>query len=178
LARQLAKVLPPNPSSGVEEVKEVKPKPFPGWVIVLDTIEALRQAQESRPGLSLWSDGSRLEDGRVGAGVAWELPQGNWRTRKFPLGKGKEVYDAEIYGAYAALEIVLRIGGQGPVTVLLDSQAAIARLQHIEPGPGQALALRIHKAAQSLHMANREAIIQWVPGHQGVEGNEQVDQAA
>jgi hypothetical protein len=48
-----------------------------------------------------------------------------------------------------ALETALRIGGQGSVTVLLDSQAAIARLQHIEPGPGQALALQIHKAAQS-----------------------------
>jgi ribonuclease HI len=165
-------------SSGFEEVKEVEPEPFLGQVVILDTIEALQQVQESRPGLTLWSDGSRPEDGRVGAGVVWKSPQGSWRTQEFPLGKGKEVHDAKLYGAYMALETALRIGGQGPVTVLLDSQAAIARLQHTEPGPEQAVALQIHKAAQSLYIANREAIIQWIPGHHGAEGNEQADQAA
>jgi hypothetical protein len=53
LARQLAKMMPLDPSSGFEEVIEVEPKPFPGRVVVLDTTEALQQAQESRIGLTL-----------------------------------------------------------------------------------------------------------------------------
>jgi hypothetical protein len=36
-----------DPSSGFEEVKEVELEPFLGQVVVLDTIEALQQAQES-----------------------------------------------------------------------------------------------------------------------------------
>ena len=108
--------------------------------------EALEAAREVRLGLSLWSDGSRLENGRVGAGMAWQAPsRGAWQAREIPLGLGKEVIDAELVGAYEALELALKTRDQGPVTVLLDSQAAISRLSHL--GPGQGLAARAHGAA-------------------------------
>ena len=64
------------------------------------------------------------------------------------------------------------------VTVLLDSQAAINRLRHADPGPGQETTLRLWKATQALVDNNREVNIGWIPGHQGVEGNERADQAA
>ncbi|KKA19734.1 hypothetical protein T310_6279, partial [Rasamsonia emersonii CBS 393.64] len=95
-----------------------------------------------------------------------------------PLGKGKEVFDAELIGACRALELTPRLCGQGPVTILLDSQAAIARLQHRQPGPGQGLAIRAYQAAQTLEAQGRKVTIQWVPGHHGVEGNEKANQAA
>ena len=52
------------------------------------------------------------------------------------MGKGKEVFDAELMGVVKALEMAATAGGLGPITVLLDSQAAIARLRHLQPGPG------------------------------------------
>ncbi|KAL2012180.1 hypothetical protein VTN00DRAFT_4898 [Thermoascus crustaceus] len=141
LAYQLAGTIPIDPSGGFEETVKTSPASFPGQIKTLSTDQALKAAQEARPGLSLWSDGSRLENGQAGAGIAWQNPQGVWQTREIPLGKGKEVFDAELIGACTALELALRLCGQGPVTILLDSQAAIARLQHRQPAPGQGLAI-------------------------------------
>jgi hypothetical protein len=94
----------------------------------------------------VWSDGSRLENGRVGAGLAWQTRQGSWKTREIPMGIGHEVFDAELVGACTALELALKDRVEGPVTVLLDSLAAIKRLQLRKPSPGQRLVGRAHRA--------------------------------
>ncbi|KAL2012391.1 hypothetical protein VTN00DRAFT_5109 [Thermoascus crustaceus] len=178
LARQLAGTLKIDPSGGFEETIETFPSTFPGIIKVLPVEEAYQAARAARPGLTLWSDGSRLEDGRTGAGIAWQNSQGTWQTREIPLGAGKEIFDAELAGVCQALHLAQKIKGQGPVTVILDSRAAIDRLQHRGTGPGQALAIQAHEAVQSLQARGRQTTIQWVPGHEGIEGNEQADQAA
>ncbi|ODM21420.1 hypothetical protein SI65_02263 [Aspergillus cristatus] len=173
LARQLASILPADPSEGFESTIQTTSSQFPGQIEVLPGPEALAAAQSLSPRLAIWSDGSRLENGRCGAGIAWQEPGGTWKTQGIPLGKGYEVFDAELCGVVQALWVAWKVGDQRPVTILLDSQAAIARLRHTQPGPGQALAIQAHAIAKGLH-----ATIQWVPGHAGVEGNERADQVA
>jgi hypothetical protein len=105
LAAKMASILRINPSTGFEEVVETLPKVFPGTILVPAEEEALRQAMAPYKGLILWSDGSRLENRRTGAGIAWVEPSGTWKTKQIPLGQGKEVFDAELVGACKALEI-------------------------------------------------------------------------
>jgi hypothetical protein len=113
--------------------------------------DALVAAQALPPAQVIWSDGSRLENGRCGAGLAWQEPGGVWKTREFPLGKGHEVFDAALLGVVQALQVARRAGDQRPFTILLDSQAALAKLRHTQPGPGQALAIQAHAIAKRLH---------------------------
>ena len=177
LARQLANTLPADPSEGFESTTQTANSQFPGRIEVLPGPEALAAAQTFSPGLVIWSDGSRLENGRCGAGLAWQ-EAGSWRTQGFPLGKGREVFDAELLGVVQALQLAEKMGDQRPVTILLDSQAAIARLRHTQPGPGQALVVQAHAIAKKLHAQGHQPTVQWVPGHAGVEGNERADQVA
>ena len=60
-----------------------------------------------RPGLTMFTDGSRLDSGACGYAVAWK--RGNeWRGQKVHMGYNQEAYDAEC----AAIVRALRIGAQ------------------------------------------------------------------
>ena len=131
--------------------------------------------------LIIWSDGSKLETEGVGTGIA--LKQGiTWLQKGYPLGKTKEVFDAELYGIKSALDIAINKLSRNPyikrLIVLSDSQAALLRVSTDYLGPGQAIAIDISVRAQTLVDKGIEVILQWVPSHIGIEGNERADKAA
>ena len=73
---------------------------FPGEIAIDSRAEALEIA--SRPDRrtwtredTIWTDGSRLDSGKVGAACVWETPSG-WTGHRFHLGTNKEVFDAEV----------------------------------------------------------------------------------
>jgi len=131
-----------------------------------------------------WTDGSRSDDGRVGAAAVCK--HGNqWRPRRSFLGTGRmEVFDAELGAIGLALgetiekrETLPRHGVE-PVVIFSDSQTAIRQGAHLEPGLGQRVARRINRTARALLAHGIATKIHWVPGHSGIPGTKQVDRHA
>jgi hypothetical protein len=62
-------------------------------------------------------------------------------VQEFPLGKGKEVFNAELLRACRTLKLSKTLKNNSRVTVLLNSQTAIIQIQNTESGPDQALVI-------------------------------------
>ena len=78
---------------------------FPGRMEIGDRDEAFVLAKDWNRGDTFWTDGSRLDSGRMGAAVAWRTQEG-WSGRRYRLSTNKEVFDAEVFAIYKALQLI------------------------------------------------------------------------
>lgn len=106
-------------------------------------VEEQRDGQDK---VSFGTDGSRLESGMAGAGVASRYLQ-TWKTQKVRMRSNKKVFNAEHYAVAESLEVASRgeqtTRGRLPqdaapawtkVHIWMDSQATIAHLKHMALG--------------------------------------------
>jgi len=141
--------------------------------------EATAEAEKARPGLTMYTDGSRMEDGAAGYAVVWKNGK-TWEGIKAHMGYNQEAYDAECTAIACALEAATRGYVPERVTIFSDSQAAIRRMASDDPGPGQQYAIRARKHIATLHKAKPSTVIEirWCPAHKGIAGNEEADKWA
>ena len=99
---------------------------FPGECSIDDEGPALETVRSWRVRDTIWTDGSRLDSGRVGAACAWQIREG-WTGRRFHLGDNKEVFDAEVFAIYQALRIFEARQQSGEEYTVFDCQPAIWR---------------------------------------------------
>ena len=124
---------------------------------------------------TIWTDGSRLEHGQVGAAAVW-WEEGRWRGSGTFLGTNKEVFDAEVFAILQVIKLLNARGEYGrDYTIFSDSQAAVARVQHTDCGPTQALVSAVVDFSHEIRGRGDSVTVRWTPAHQGVDGNEQAD---
>jgi len=139
---------------------------------------------EAKAGVGVWMwwrDGSCSDHSQVGAAAVWK--HGNeWRTpRSYLCTRRMEVIDAELWANGLLLgETVkrrhrLQQHGVRSVAVCSDSQAAIRRVQHLEPVPGQLLGRWTNRKARNHLSLSIETEIHWVLGQSGIPWNAEVD---
>jgi len=159
-------------------------------VILSDDVAAKREAKrwaserQAKVGAGVWmwlTDGSRSNDGRVGA-EALRKHRDGWKAFRSHLGTGRmQVSDAELWAIRLALQESVKNRDRlqthrvTKIAVFSDSQAAIRRTEHLEPGPGQHLGRWIRQCGRNLREVGIETEIHWVPGHTSIPGNEEAD---
>jgi ribonuclease HI len=141
---------------------------------------AKTEAERTRPGLTMFTDGSRLENGKVGYAVVWQKGR-SWVGIKNHMRDNQEAYDAECAALARALEeAAKRQTIPERITIFTDAQAAIRRMASEDPGPGQKYAILARRHIGTLRRARPDNTIEirWCPAHKGVPGNEKADEWA
>ena len=123
-----------DPADGVEPVDESGSSVlFSGDIILEEKEKAIIQAKRGQRGAVLWTDGSKLDTGNVGAAVTWkDIRLNKWRVTSLFLGKNKEVLDNELWAIAMALEAAKRETRSDfgtPITVFTDSREALAAIE-------------------------------------------------
>jgi ribonuclease HI len=171
----------------VEKTTKERGMRLPAEVYIEEEEMAKRTAtlNDETEALAVYTDGSRLESGGVGAGYMWlDEAKGEWEGQSLCMGSKKEVFDAELYGIRKALErlvdrtywIETRHGAR--IRIFSDSTAALKRIKTDAVGPGQEQARKIIEWTKTLARWGISVEFHWVPGHEGVPGNEAADTAA
>ena len=124
-----------DPADGVEPVETMEPGiRFKGEIIIEPKKNALEEAKKYHTGLIMWTDGLKLDHGRVGAAVCWrEKALDLWKEKSVFLGKIKEILDAELWGISNALDITAKETSNAkdvPITIFCDSQKALRAIEH------------------------------------------------
>ncbi|KAI0996073.1 hypothetical protein K3495_g12108 [Podosphaera aphanis] len=174
------------------ELPEAEPAaPLPGPINLAklgtkDTdLEASKRWIEKLPSSEIcaYPDGSSNGHGR--SAWAFVLKRGGMTLlSESGIIHGGEVLDAEIVGARKALEAALRIleaerwrsgGRPQQVNVMMDSQQARNAVLTGNTSPSIKDVRAFRSLIQEAHLAVQ---VKWVPGHSGIQGNEEADAAA
>jgi ribonuclease HI len=119
-----------------------------------------------------YTDGSKADSG-TGSGIYGLRPK---RSYCFPLDKFATVFQTEIHAILqCAYENIRRAYKNKQILIFSDSQAALKALSG--PKVTSRLVAECLDALYALASLNEVTLI-WVPGHQGIPGNEQADKLA
>jgi len=113
-----------------------QPETLKAALLQVEEEEAAMEAEKPRPGLTMYTDGSRMKDEKAGYPLVWKKgeSEGGIKTH---MGYNQEAYDAECAALARALKPASRRNTTPElVAILTDAQAAIRWMASDEPGLG------------------------------------------
>ncbi|KAE9402821.1 hypothetical protein BT96DRAFT_936887 [Gymnopus androsaceus JB14] len=143
--------------------------------------DALKQIEEDDAEHQLFTDGSGIE-GMVGSAAVLYREGVKISSLRMQLGKETEheVFEGELVGPSLGLELLRKERNVSTVSLWIDNTAAISATGSVASGPLHYLMDHFHSLYSRLkrHHPNLVITVGWVPGHEGVEGNEAADEEA
>ena len=135
------------------------------------TLEMIDEKYPREAWTHVYTDGSATNAiNNGGAGVFVRLPDGTTRSEALPTGKNCTNYKAEVEALVHAVRILGdTVGEQDQVVFLTDARSVLeattaGKLPHLQNSLNSLACLR--------------TVLQWVPSHCGVSGNEEADKLA
>jgi ribonuclease HI len=125
--------------------------------------------------IHIYTDGSKLDDNRVGCAFVAPLSS---ESGMFRLNNGVSIFTAELYAIQAALEFISNSNhSTKKYLILSDSRSALQALLS-EGRNRMQLINQIKNLYLQLTKNNYNISFVWVPSHTGISGNELADKAA
>ena len=121
-------------------------------------------------------------EGKIGASAVLCRNNRLKSTLRYKLGLQKHhtVYEGEGVGLLLGTKLLEREWGVRSAIFYVDNRAAILATQLTKPAPGHHIFDTFHRYIGSIMDNNHDlrVTLKWIPGHKGVEGNEQADEEA
>ena len=147
-------------------------------------LEAVQETLAQLPpaDITIYTDGSATQ-GAENGGSGAVIFRGETELRRIqtPAGRWTSSYRAELTALDAALESLREIAADSApaeVRICTDSQSALTRLKGGPAAQTDVLADRVWRRLRGLADRGTRLILQWVPGHAGLPGNELADEVA
>lgn len=135
-------------------------------------LETISELYDGEHWLHIYTDGSSIPQA-TGAGFFSSLFEGC-----APVGSNASNYDGEIAAVYQAAQRLLQANcSRRKVVFFVDSQAAILALSESTPTDCE-FTMTCRELLSSMLSGGWDIVLQWVPSHVGVYGNERADELA